>query len=110
MELTQDLADRDWPTRILLAVGLGIFALWSFRRGKRLRGVLTGLGAIALGYSASTGSDVGERLSEELDTQSTSETGRLRCAICDEPIVAGQARTPNEDDETVHEACLQAPA
>ena len=119
MDLTQNLGDRNRLTRTLLAVGLAVFALWSLRKGKRLRGALAGLGAVALGYGASTESDgTMEHLAEIPDTdptseaeqQPTSEAEQLRCAICGEPIVPGQPRTPNENDETVHEACLEAPA
>lgn len=109
MELTQNLEDRDVPVRTLLAVALAVFALWSLRKGKRVRGVLAGLGAFALGWRASTESgDLMERLTDDSGTEPTSEAGQLRCAICGEPIVAGQSRVPNEDDETVHEACLEA--
>lgn len=111
MELSQNPDDRDRLTRALLAVGLAAFALWSLRKKRRLRGVLAGLGALALGYSASTESgDVVERLEEVVETESASESPRLRCATCGDPIVAGQLRTPNEDGETVHEACLEASA
>lgn len=111
MELSKKLRDDDRFTRTLLAVGLSVFALWSLRKGERLRGVLAGLGAVALRYGASTeSSDVVEHFAEELDTASTTEDEQLRCAICGDPIVAGQPRTPNDNDETVHEACLEAPA
>ena len=111
MELSNKLRDNDRFTRTLLAVGLSVFALWSLRRGKRLRGVLAGLSAVALGYGAATeSSDVVEHLAEELDIGSTTEDEQLRCAICGDPIVVGQPRRPNENEETVHEACLEAPA
>lgn len=109
MELTENLGERDRRTRKLLAVGLAVFALWSLRKGKRPRGVLAGLGAVALGYSATTESDdVVEQLSETLGTEPRGEADTLYCAICEEPIVTGQGRKPNENDETVHETCLEA--
>lgn len=109
MELTEYLGERDRLTRKLVAVGLAVFALWSLRKGKRPRGVLAGVGAVALGYSASTEpGGVKEQLSESLSTEPTSEANKLYCAICEEPIVTGQGRKPNENDETVHEACLGA--
>ncbi|MFC7076419.1 DUF2892 domain-containing protein [Haloarcula halophila] len=49
---TETAGDRSRLVRVLLAVGLGILALRSLRGGKRLRGVLTGVGAVALGVSA----------------------------------------------------------
>ena len=114
MELPAALRGRGRLVRTALAAALGVLTLRSLRKGKRLRGVLAGLGAVALGYTAS--SEPGEemdRIVEDLDIGSTSEStdeAELRCAICGEPIVVGQARTPNEDGETVHEACLEAPA
>jgi hypothetical protein len=111
MQLPKKLRDNDRLTSTLLAVGLSVFALLSLRRGKRLRGVLAGLGAVALGYRASTESGgVVEQFAEELDTGSTTEDDQQRCAVCGDPIVAGQLRTPNENGETVHEACLESPA
>jgi hypothetical protein len=111
MELPKIRRDTDRLTRSLLAVGLLVLALLSLRKGKRLRGVLAGLGAVALGYSVSSESgEVGERFAEALDTESTTESEQRRCAICGDPIVAGQSRTPNENAETVHEACLESPA
>lgn len=107
MELSQKLGDNDRLVRTLLAVGLAVFALRSLRNGKRLRGVLAGLGAFALGYGTRYESgSVTEPLAEELDTDSTSEPGQFRCAACGEPIVVGQSRRPDENDETVHDACL----
>jgi len=111
MALTQNFVDRDRLTRTLLAVGLAVFALLSLRKGKRLRGVLAGLGAVALGYTTTTDSGgVMQSLGEGLETEPTSETGQLICSNCGDPIVPGQRRRPNENDETVHEACLEAPA
>jgi len=111
MELPKTLRDNDRLVRTLAAVGLSVFALRSLRKGKRLRGALAGLGAVALGYGASTdSSDAVEHFAEELDTGSTTEDEQLRCAICGDPIVTGQSRKPNENGETVHEACLKAPA
>jgi hypothetical protein len=111
MDLKQNLGDRDRFARVLLAVGLAVFALRSFRTGKRLRGVLAGVGAVALGYSTAAGSgDAMDHLPESPGTEPTSEARQLRCANCGEPIVPGQARRPNENHETVHEACLEASA
>lgn len=111
MELTQNLHNRHWLIRIVLAAGLAVVALRSLRRGKRARGVLAGLGAVALGYSAVTESNgVMEHLAEDRDTEAASETTQLRCAICGDPIVPGQSRRPNENNETVHEACPKASA
>lgn len=111
MELTQNLRNRHWLIRIVLAAGLAVVALRSLRRGKRVRGELACLGAIALGYSAVTESnDVMEHLADDRGTEAASKTIQLRCAICGDPIVPGQYRRPNENNETVHEACLKASA
>jgi hypothetical protein len=111
MELSQKRSDDDRLVRTLLAVGLAVFAFQSLRRGKRLRGLLAGLGAFALGFATQFESDsVTKGPVEEPETGSTNETGGFSCAACGEPIVVGQSRRPNEDDETVHEACLEATA
>lgn len=108
MDLSRKLGENDRLTRTLLAVGLAAFALRSLRKAKRLRGVMAGAGAVALGYGTvpESGSAV-ERLGEGIDLDWTSGTG-LRCAACGDPIVPGQARTPNKDGETVHATCLEA--
>ncbi|QLH84858.1 DUF2892 domain-containing protein [Halosimplex pelagicum] len=120
MDSTQSEDGNGRIARLVLAAGLGVAALWSLRKGKRLRGALAGAGAAALGYSATSDADgVTEPLAEEfeIDTAESdevesdaTESDHLRCAACGEPIVAGQIRVPNEDDETVHESCLEATA
>lgn len=125
MELPQTLRNRDRLVRTALTAGLSVFALSSLRNGKRLRGVLAGLGAIGLGYGASTDAgdgvvdavdDVGDTADGVVDTgepsgtDATNEAVRLRCAACGEPIVVGQSRGPDENDEIVHGACLEATA
>ena len=120
MDSEQTPDDSSRIARLLLAAGLGAAALWSLRKGKRLRGALAGAGAVALGYSA-TGDDgaVTDPLAEEFefddsvgsDDAAVEDAGAgLRCAACGEPIVVGQIRVPNPDDETVHESCLEATA
>jgi hypothetical protein len=111
MELTQNLRNRHWLIRIVLAAGLAVVALRSLRRGKRVRGVLAGLGAVGLGYSAvSESTDAMDHLTEDVDTEAASEPVQLRCASCGDPIVPGQSRGPNEINEIVHEVCLKASA
>ncbi|WP_284008783.1 DUF2892 domain-containing protein [Haloarcula pelagica] len=133
---TETAGDRSRLVRVLLAVGLGILALRSLRGGKRLRGILTGVGAVALGVSAAgdsgpaveplhetdkTDFDTDADTETDLDTDSSDVSvvaddsaddhaepapGSLTCVACGEPIVAGQRRRPNADGETVHDDCL----
>lgn len=133
MAQTDAVEDRNRIARIALAGVAALVAVRSLRQGKRKRGVLAALGAVALGYSAraGTGSEAAEidveddrevsstdvsadtttETASEATTEATSaaESG-LRCAACGEPIVPGQRRGPDENDRTVHEACLQAAA
>ena len=93
----------DTRGRIVRAILVGILtvvAVNSIRKGNRLNGVLAGVGALALGYSATTGSG------ELTETLGISEDAPLRCAICGQPILTGQRRGPNANDEIVHDACM----
>ena len=133
MAPTDAVEDRNRIARIALASVAALVAVRSLRRGKRARGVLAALGAVALGYSARADADSGVAeidveddrevssadVSADTTTGTVSETttettavaeARLRCAACGEPIVPGQRRGPDENDRTVHEACLQAAA
>ena len=116
MELDSDASGRGKLARVLLAGVLAVVSIWSLRSGKRARGVLAGVGALALGYVAT--SDSPERAevpdfddstaaepAEPTDADATDEDAKLRCAVCGEPIRVGQSRGPNEDDEIVHDAC-----
>lgn len=115
MELDTGLGDRGRLTRILLAGALAVAAIASFRRGKRVTGALTAAGALALGYA--TVGDVPDSIGvDETDegqtkghaVETTTRDNRMRCGACGEDITVGQGRRPNEDHETVHEACLEA--
>ncbi|MFC7142153.1 DUF2892 domain-containing protein [Halosimplex aquaticum] len=115
MELSEKLGDRSRLVRVVLTAVLAVVALQSFRKRKRTRGVVAGLGAAALGYTVSSESggvveSLGGEALESIGAESTAEGGELRCAYCGEPIVPGERRKPNEDGETVHEACLEATA
>lgn len=105
MDLDENASGRDRIARMLAAAGLTVAAAALLRKGRRITGALVGIGALALGYQAATGS---EELAEALGTDTPSEAGELRCAICGEPIVPGQRRGPNENDETVHIDCREA--
>ncbi|MFC4551752.1 MULTISPECIES: DUF2892 domain-containing protein [Halorussus] len=110
---------RGRVARGLLAVVLAVLAVSSLRKGKRLRGVLAGAGAIALGAGARNESGgVGKALDIDTETATqevketlgvdTSEKGGLRCAICGEPIRSGERRGPDENGDIVHDACKEA--
>lgn len=107
MELEEDATGRDRLARMLAAAGLTVAAAELFRRGKRITGAVAGVAGLALGYKVTT---------EALETESTASSeahtaGRgLTCAICGEPIVPGQARGPDENDDIVHVECREATA
>lgn len=105
MDLEETVGDRKRLVRTLLAVGLTGVAIRSLRRGRRLNGLLAGAGAAVLGYTATSQS---EELAETVGIGTTNEDVGLRCAACGEPIVPGQARGPNENGETVHDACRES--
>lgn len=120
MDLRETIEDREPLVRVLLAAGLAAVAISSLRKGRRLNGLLAGGGALALGYTATTESGELEELTETVgvDTEdgleevteavgigADDEGSKLRCAVCGEPITAGQPRGPNEDDEIAHRSC-----
>ncbi|QIO23780.1 DUF2892 domain-containing protein [Haloarcula sp. JP-L23] len=131
MDVSENVGDRDRLARAALAVVLTIAAIRSFRNGKRVRGLLAGAGALVFGFNASTkycgvndaldiDTSVGVSDDESDDdtavvstddettesaTESATPGASLTCAACGEPIVVGESRSPNEDGETVHDAC-----
>jgi len=121
MDLREIVDDRSRLVRTLAAGALAVVAAGSLRNGKRLRGALAGAGAVVLGYQAIESGDELTELDvdavgasdEEADStedDATDEDVKLRCAACGEPIVTGQARGPNANDEIVHETCEEAAA
>lgn len=103
MDLPEHGTDRGRLARIALTVLLALLAVRALLRGKRVRGVLATLGAVAVGYSLVDSSDL-----TVVDVERPAAESDLRCAVCGDPIVPGERRTPNEDGETVHETCLDA--
>ena len=103
MELRKNVGGRKRLARTALAVVLTAVAISSLRKRKRLRGVLAGAGALALGYDATSGPS---ELKEMVGIDSASEDVELRCASCGQPIRPGERRGPNEDNEIVHESCM----
>ena len=115
MELDEGLEDRGRLTRILLAGALAIAAIASFRRGKRVTGALTAAGAVALGYATVSDSpnpletdETDEIRTEKPTVETIRRDDRMQCGACGEEITVGQGRQPNENHETVHDACLEA--
>lgn len=98
--------DRNRLARVLLAAGLAVVSLLSFRKRKRMVGALAGLGAVGLAYSVT--SETGTEIDVTRPEATAGETDGLRCAVCGEPIRTGQRRRPNENDEPAHETCLEA--
>lgn len=130
MDLPENVGGRDRLARALLAVVLTVAAIRSLRNGKRVRGLLAGIGALAFGFNATTkycGANdaldidtTGDEVSLEInepgeETDSNDEPAsvapthdqesQLTCAACGDPIVVGEWRGPNENDEIVHDDC-----
>jgi hypothetical protein len=55
MDLQQNVGGRDRLARAAVAVGLTVLAIRALRAGRRTTGLLAGLGALALGFNATTG-------------------------------------------------------
>lgn len=112
MELEENASGRDRLARMLAAAGLTVAAAALLRRGKRITGALAGVAALALGYQVTTGADAptSTLTPGAAGSDTTPATGGISCAICGEPIVPGEARGPDENDEIVHVACREASA
>ncbi len=132
----QNVGGRDRLVRALLAAVSSVLALRWLKAGKRGRGLLASLGALVFGFNATTGYCPGnETLGVDTTADDTVETNLefdsddtepepatseaatsessttttdayVTCAVCGEPIVAGQSRGPNEQGETVHDDCV----
>ena len=113
MAFPKFITQREGLVRTVSTVALAGIAIRSVIKGKRLRGLLAAGGAVAVGVAGSTLDPTplelereDESTSEASVTESTSEAGGMQCSVCDEPIVVGESRRPNEVDEIVHQACL----
>lgn len=134
MDDTKNVGGRDRLGRFLLAAVLSIAAVRWLRSGKRVRGLVAGIGALGFGFNATTGycgandaldidttgesddvsiefDDSDDESDDEMTEAADEADGELEqahqltCAACDDPIVPGQSRGPNEDDEIVHDDC-----
>lgn len=101
MELNGTADDRGRLARVLLAVGLAAVSIASLLKGKRLIGVLVGVGAVTVGYLTASESTL---VAEDL-VGTAPDDDEFHCAACGLPILPGQARGPNADHEIVHTAC-----
>lgn len=130
MDDTTNVGGRDRLVRFLLAAVLSIAAVRWLRSGKRVRGLLAGVGALGFGFNATTGYcgandaldidttedvdvsldesgtdiDASVTASDSVDTHAT-ESAELHCEVCGEAIVPGQRRGPTEDGEIAHADC-----
>lgn len=141
MDSDKNVGGRDRLIRAVLAVVLTIVSVRWLRSGKRKRGLLAGVGALGLGFNASTGycgfndtldidttaddddvfapsdaddaSTTDESADVSVDFTSSDDTGastvhangELTCAVCEDPIVPGERRGPNDEGTIVHESC-----
>jgi len=141
MDSDKNVGGRDRLIRAVLAVVLTIVSLRWLRSGKRKRGLLAGIGALGLGFNASTGycglndtldidttaddddvfapSDAGDEpaadestdvsvdftSSDDTEASNVHANGELTCAVCEDPIVPGERRGPNDEGAIVHESC-----
>ena len=142
MDSDQNVGGRDRLIRAVLAVVLTIVSVRWLRSGKRKRGLLAGIGALGLGFNASTGycgfndtfdvdttadddddvfapsdtddepaadesTDVSVDFTSSEDTEASTvhTNGKLTCAVCEDPIVPGERRGPNDQGAIVHESC-----
>jgi len=142
MDTDQNVGGRDRLIRAVLAVVLTIVSLRWLRSGKRKRGLLAGIGALGLGFNATTGycgindtldidttaddddvfapsgtddetetdesADVSVDFSsadDDTETAAVHKNGTLTCAVCEDPIVPGERRGPNNEGDIVHETC-----
>ena len=106
MVLNKGVDDREQIARILLTAALAAVAVRLLRGDNRPMAVLAGAGAVALGYSTATG--LADR-KKESGADPIERDEEMRCSICGEPIVPGQSRGPDSDNEIVHEACMESP-
>lgn len=135
MDDTTNVGGRDRLVRLLLTVGLSILSVRWLKRGKRLRGLLAGVGALGFGFNATTGycgvndaldidtttdavgidfeesdtadpaTSTGTAVGDDSGEPATDDSHSLHCAACGEAIRPGQSRGPDEDGDTVHDDC-----
>ena len=139
MDSNKNVGGRDRLIRAVLTVVLTVVSVRWLRSGKRKRGLLAGIGALGLGFNASTGycgfndtfdidttgesdddvfassggTEADESTDVSVDFTSADDTetanghasGELTCAVCEDPIIPGERRGPNDEGAIVHETC-----
>ena len=97
MDDTKNVGGRDRLVRLLLTVVLSIAAVRWLRSGKRLRGLLAGVGALGFGFNATTGYC---GVNDALDVDTTGESEEVDIDF-DEPETtddAGSVETGSADE------------
>jgi hypothetical protein len=127
-----NVGGRDRLVRFALTIVLSILAVRWLRAGKRVRGLLAGVGALGFGFNATTGycgvndtldidtTDGDDDVAIDFDDDASVEdsdpvvvdedddaadTRSLTCGVCGDPIRPGQRRGPKDDGDIVHEDC-----
>jgi len=106
MDLPNWITARGRALRLATGGVLAAAAVRSLRNGNRLRALLAGGGALAVGATAAklepTVLDDGDDQLVEVSVESAG----LQCSVCKESIVPGQPRRPSAENKPTHEACL----
>jgi len=90
MDDNKNVGGRDRLVRLLLTVVLSIAAVRWLRSGKRLRGLLAGVGALGFGFNATTGYC---GVNDALDVDTTGESEEIDIDF-DEPETTDDAGSP----------------
>jgi len=103
MDLPNWVTRRSRELRLASSAVLAALAVRSLRNGNRLRALLAGGGAVAVGATAAT---LEPTAIDEQALDVTVEPDGLQCSVCKESIVPGQPRRPTAENKPAHEACL----
>lgn len=104
MELPTWITRRSRQLRLASSAALAAVAVRSLRNGNRLRALLAGGGALAVGATTATLDPT--PVADEQTVDVVVESDGLQCSVCKESIVPGQSRRPNAENKPAHEACL----
>jgi len=111
MDDNKNVGGRDRLVRLLLTVVLSIAAVRWLRSGKRLRGLLAGVGALGFGFNATTGYcgvndalDIDTTTDGEVDVDFDDDATASTDTDEDAEVVADESESADADDETGVEA------